>query len=372
MKQKRKVIICILIIFIIIISIFLLLKDNKKEKKVVKEKKEESVWKKSVGNSSLINIYFDKYYGSMIASKDTKENNDEYTLIKEYKCYYEDCNSYGFDEENNYIIIKDDDYLIFNYKNGLYKKINLSKNVYNNIEFLSYDKKIYGLAVSNNYDKYAFYDIKQEKFTTDFIYNEILKDDVASLLDGNFIAVDDNYRYNIINYKSGNIVNSFNNYIGSIGNKKTFYYYEKIEDKYIFYDHDFNLLLGENSFMKYGVSSKGNIALSKDLSSYSIYNKDGILVKSSKPYKQIFLIFNDYIVIEDNDEYLKIIDYDGNVISKITSLSNKTIDLSSCGFKYINGKNLIYLSLFYNDKKNIYYYNIDYNVLESYDINQLS
>lgn len=374
-KNKRKIIFIIIFLFIFVFLIlFAVFKLNKDDKKVNNNKKEDNLkWYVSKGDASLIKFYFSKESGLIVTIKDNEEDiykeSKNYNYINSYKCYLSDCKNYGFNKEKSYVIIKDDGYLIYDYKNNLSKKINLANTNYNSIEFLTYDKKDYGLSVSDSYDKYAFYDLKKEKFTTEFKYKEISLNETACLLNGNFIGIDTNYNY-VVNYKNGNIVNTKDVYIGSIGNKNMVYYYEKYDDKIIFYNDKFDLLLEKNNYLKYGVSDKGNLAITDDLISFSIYNKNGLLVKKSKPYKKIYLILDNYIVLKDNDDYLKIVDYDGNVLSKITYLDeNKTLDLDVSGVKIIDDKKMVYLVVLDDEnEKIVYYYSLENKELYEFKV----
>lgn len=369
MLENKKILSTLLIIFLIISIVTFNIKKENNNKKVIVNK--GTKWLIPKGDAALIKLYKEKetdtLYTVLDKEEDIYKDSLNHTYINSYKCSFSDCKTYGFNKEKSYVIIKDNDYVIYNYDNNSYKKINLPNANYNSISFLTHNKKDYGLVVSDIYDKYAFYDLKREKFTTKFMFKKILTDETACLLNKNIIVLDENLKYQVINYENDKIMVTNDNYIGTIGNDNMVYYYTKENDgKVMLYNNKLKPLLGNNTYLKYGVSSAGNLALSSDLISFDIFNKNGTFVKKSKPYKNIFIILDNYVVVKDNDDYLKIINYDGNIIHKITLLTdNDKVATESSGLKQINGKNVLYLTVINNlNKKTIYYYNFDNKVLD--------
>ena len=105
-------------------------------------------------------------------------------------------------------------------------------------------------------------------------------------------------------------------------------------------------------------TKSGNLVVRNSDESFSIYTKEGILVKKSKNYKKVLLILNDYVIIKDTDDYLKIVNTDGSLLAKYAKLQdNSYLDMSLSGF-YKSGETLIYLFVNKDDGIIRYSYNI--------------
>lgn len=344
MTDRKKTLISILSSFLIVILII----TNNKSLTMKKEKhgndnktvKKEKIWKKPEGNMSSIKIYLDYDLNKIITSKE--EINDNYKYLNEYKCLDSSCTALDYNINNNHIIIKDNDYVIYDYKTNLYKKIVNIDNDCLDVKLLYFENKDYGLALKDQTNNYAFYSFEENKVTTEYTYNDILTNE-ASYLNNCFIAttiLDNKTTYNIVNYNNNTIIGESDSKIKSIGNKNVYYYLEENE-RFKFYKDNFQEINGNDTYTLYGITSMGNLVVSKDNISFAIYNKNGKLIKESKPYKQIYAIIDKYIIVNDNDDELKIIDFDSNIIKKILPL-NDSIDFVSGEYK----NNIIYIDIF--------------------------
>lgn len=365
MSNRRKTLISLLCSFLIVIFIItsnrtlnIKNENNKVNKNTVKNK---SSWIKPEGNLSSIKIYLDEVNNKIIATKE--ENYNSYKYLNEYKCFSSDCKSYEYNIYNNHIIIKDKGYIIYDYKTNLYKKITGLEGNYLNLKLLYFNNEDFGIALMDSYNNYAFYSLKESKVKTDYIYEDILTNE-ASYLEGCFIGItvlDNKVLYNIINYNNGDIVGISDKRIGTIGNKNSIYYYteENINNniKFKIYNDKFNEIRKDSIYSLYGVTNAGNLVASEDNLNFAIYNKNGKLIKESKPYKQVYLIINKYIIVKDNDNILKIIDFDSNVIKKVTSI-NDSMDFISG--EYMSKDKLINIIIFDNNenKKILYSYSL--------------
>ena len=330
-KKLIFIIILVLVIFIIIntISIKKQNKGNKDEKNITKEDKEK--WKISYGTSPGIMVYENENLVTTIKEGETS-NLDGLSFKNTYKCVKEDCKVYDTYYNKKYVLIKDDGYLIYNYKNDLYKSIMLDNMDYNEVSFCAYNNKVYGLFVLNNNGLYAFYSLKDEAFTTDFLYSYINNDNNIIFTKNYFIGAiksyDESLKYYIVNFKTGEKLIESDVMLGAFGNNKYVYYYKNYSNDLNIdaeiYDSNFNLMFDGKRYYDLGVSKAGNIAVS-NYDSFSVYNKNGSLIKTSKNYKQIIIIFNDYVVLVDNDDYLKIVDYDGTVVAKFIKLTDNYV-----------------------------------------------
>ena len=335
MTDRKKTLISILSSFLIVILIITnnksLTMKKEKHKNDNKTVKKERTWKKPEGNMSSIKIYLDYDFNKVITSKE--EINDNYKYLNEYKCLNSNCTVLDYNINNNHIIIKDEGYVIYDYKTNLYKKIANIDNYYLDVKLLYFENKDYGLALKNYTNNYAFYSFKENKVTTEYIYNDILTNE-ASYLNNCFIAttiLDNKTTYNIVNYNNNTIIGKSNNKIKSIGNKNVYYYLEE-NGHFKFYKDNFQEISENDTYALYGITNMGNLVVSRDNTSFAIYNKNGKLIKESKPYKQIYAIVDKYMIVNDNDNELKIIDFDSNVIKKILPL-NDFIDFISGEYK---------------------------------------
>lgn len=371
--KKSSLKIILIIIIMTTIFLFMLLKINKRENKVdivTTTKKKTSSWYVPSGDKNRINIFMYKIDGSLsFTTEDSKESlikDKNYKLIGAYNCKLESCEAYGYNTDQGEVVIYDDDYIIYKYYKNLAKNTKMQVAKYNTIDIMSFNGKDYGLAVSNVNSFYSFYDLKEEKFTTDFKYSNILVNETACLKDGNMIAANESEgKYYVVSYKDGNVKKTSEKYLGSFGNDKAVYYYEQQAEVF---EADANILTSnfkkifDQTYDKYAVTSSGNLILKdKKTETFSIYTPDGKRVKTSKEYKEISIILNDYIVVIDKDDYLKIVDIDGNVIEKYIKLDKNVFLPELSGYITYDGKSGIYLKTedLSSNSYLIYYYIID-------------
>ena len=80
------------------------------------------------------------------------------------------------------------------------------------------------------------------------------------------------------------------------------------------------------------------------------------LIKNSKKYDKVCFLIKDYAVVID-DNYLKIVNYDGNVLAKYDNMSNYSLNYDASGWKKIDDKEGIYLVILNekNEEKEYYY-----------------
>lgn len=362
-KNINKIIFIILIfILLFIIYYFTCIKANTIETETIEEftkQKSKNEWFTPNGETSKIDVYLKTSSNYPIFINQYDENqvklDEEYKIINTYKCETSTCKNYGINQEKNEVIIKDSSYVIYNYKKNKALKINLPDAEYKSIEFLSYKNKDYGLSISNINDMYGFYSLEKEKFTTDFKYTNIFTSEVSGLVKGNISVVissaeniDDN-KYYIVSYDSGKVKKESNTYLGSFSNDDYVYYYENFTDingyDAIIYNDDFEPILKEERHSLFAVTSSGNLIVkNKDENTFSIYTKKGKLVKKSKEYKKVCIVLNDYVVVIDNDDFLKIVDVDGNVVSKFVEMTDNYVFYETLsGLGKIKDKNGIFL-----------------------------
>lgn len=371
-KKKNKKIWVVLIVLLLIIFCFVYLfvnmnNDKKNEKKKEENKKTTTKaktndnWYIPNGTENKINVYISLLDGYPNIIKDDEDSyfksSNEYKILNSYLCTSKTCKGYGISQNSGEVIIYDNGYVIYDYNKNRAMKLKIPNALYNSVEFLSYEGKKYGLAVSNINNLYAFYSFEKEEFTTEFKYTNIFSFEEAGLADGNIsvaIAEDGNYevsKYYIVSYDTGEVKKESNAYLGSFGNKNHVYYYENFSEmdgyEAIIYNDSFKKVLDEELYQLFAVTSSGNLIVkNKDENTFSIYTKNGKLIKKSKEYKEIGVVSNDYISVIDTDDYLKIVNIDGNVAAKFIKMTDNYIfHTMLSGWYKQNGKDGIYLVL---------------------------
>ena len=310
---------------------------NESEKEIKEEVKEERKksdvfisFYKSVSSDYILeyvsNSYKTNYY----------ENDDNYELVGKYQCYNEDC-TYKTGAGTSAVIYDDDDYIVYDIEDEktIELSIDVDKDTYMNAVY--YDGKLYGLSVSGT-DGYAYYDISNDKFVTDYLYDGFNSD--ASLKDGIIIAynaqdINDNSYYIIDNLyyildsKTGKTAYDIGNiaYISAEENNNHIYYLVSSEadgyfGPYNVYNNKFEKIM--DSVTSIGILSNGNFMVKNDKNGFSIYDSKGSLVKESKEYTDVKLVVNDYVAVID-DGYLKLVDYNEDVVATFTEWNDKKI-----------------------------------------------
>lgn len=368
--MKKKFILIITVIFLFLLAIVLIMVNKKEPEKKESENKKSTIasndWYKPDGTSNEIDIYY--YQGqnnhvSVFKNDDKSFMDNLYEYKNTYKCNITDCKLYSFLDDM--AVIKDDKYILYNFVSNKAKKLDLPDTEYNDVRILSSNGKTYGLSVSNINNSYAFYSIKDKKFTTDFKYSNIFYKETDGLSKGYISVVindNDNVKYYVINYNNDSIIHESDTYIGIMGNENYVYFYNDFSDlaevDAFIYNEDFKPIFDRNYDM-FSTTKLGNVIVKNDDDTFSMYNKSGTLVKTSKEYKEILDMVDDYIVVIDKDDYLKIVDYDGNVKAKFDKLYDYEFDDTISGMYFNNKNNVIYIyvtNLSVNENKKVKYY----------------
>lgn len=364
MKKKTKIIIIAILFVAVLVVLLALYFVNKPSKNKPKEEVSKTTitkvdtknWFTPKGNVTTINFYSSGYYDAAVKKGEDESNyvleDSIYKLKNTYKCTTADC--VYFTPLDGFSVIYDDaKYYYYDYENNKAKKISL-EGTFKDINILSYEGKIYGLVLTNDSNLKAFYSYDDEKVTIDYKY-DYMETYNRFLLSKGMLIVGytnefSNYETYIVDYKTGDIkFDAEGANIGTVNNDNTVYYYKNycetdcMEAK--IYNENFKLLFDGEKYSLFDVSTSGNIAVASDgATSYSIYNKNGTLIKKSKEYKTVNLIVNGYIAVVDKDNYLKLIDFDGNVVAKFLELTDDYIFHSMISGWYTeNDKNGIYL-----------------------------
>lgn len=303
---------------------------NEPEKVIKEEVKEEERKKSDVFISFYKSVSSDYLLEYVSSSYKTNyyENDDNYELVGKYQCYNDDC-IYKTGAGTS-AVIYDDNYIVYDIedKKTIELSIDVDKDTYMNAVY--YDGKLYGLSVSG-INGYAYYDISNDKFLTDYLYDGFNSD--ASLKDGNIIAYNaqdmNDYSYYILDNKTGKSIYDSSNivYISAKENNNHVYYLISDADDgyfgpYKVYNNKFEKIM--DNVTSIGILSNGNFMVKNDKNGFSIYDSKGSLVKTSKEYTEIKLVVNDYVAVID-DGYLKLVDYNEDVVATFTEWNDKKI-----------------------------------------------
>ena len=277
--------------------------------------------------------------------------------VATYYCIFSDCKGKYIIDDAPFAIIKDGKkYVIYNYKSNMYKNLKITEEV-SMFDILYYDSEVYGIIVGNDNNKYKIYSLKLNKYLSDYKYTNY-ENNSASLLKGYVLLInnnDENSNYDIINLNDGS-TNTYSNsvysdsYKGfSKGDKNNiFYLIPKIYDEYYKYDlinSNFKTI-ATTDYKFLELDSRGNVIVIQNNNQIVTYNNEGKTIKTSKYYKNIIMLFKGYMFVVDTDNYIKLIDFDDNIVS-IMGINNENYiyhtDLS--GWYKKDNKDAIYLSI---------------------------
>lgn len=335
---------------------------SKDSKDIITKENIESViddgWKTPNGTNGKVKLYESVNSKSLLIASNT--DNDSFLEDKEYyrakytyKCNNSDCSGKRVYEYLNYAVIKDGDFVLYDYVNNKYKTIDVKEEKFSNLELLYYNGKIYGYALINEENHAAIYNLKKEKLVTDYVYTNAFYNENPELVDDNLICMDDNNQY-LINFNTGKEKMSFpnsepfdDNYfmISAAGNGKNIYYlknhgFESIDVEVC--NENFENILDNRRFSNYGVLKNGNIIVKTSDDEFSEFTKKGVLVKESEKYKSVVTIGNEYVGVIDTDDYLKVVNYQGKELARFTKITDKHVihDLLSGWYKTANKEGL--------------------------------
>ncbi len=298
-------------------------------------------------------IYFCKGIGDYYFTNKIYDNNVQ--IINTYECDNSDCQGYAYNKLSNEAIIYDGKYYIYSINSSTKKNINLGNEKYQAINYIYDSTKTYGLVlntyrhVGNDSTFIAnFYNFNtQQNTNTTNEYQSMYS--VDSLLAKGYIFANrkrgnGNYYYtDIVNFNTGEVIKTFSD-VSSFKDNRIGYsaYVSGSDAKINIYDKDFNIIM-EVKDREYGINSDDTITIVKD-NHFEIMSLNNELLYTSKDYKQIVTIVEDYITIIDEDKNLKIIDLNENEKATLVKLTdNLNVHPYISGWYSENGKNGIYI-----------------------------
>ena len=308
---------------------------NQQEQIVEPIKKEDEDKEKSGVKISLYKMDGNDYIFSY-NSNEYKENyyakNNDYELIGDYECYSYSC-KYK-DGAVDQIVVYDDDFILYDVKKDKETVIDLDIDSTDDVRFVIYDNKAYGLQ-TGKYDKYAYFDLNKKKYITDFEYSGFNSDGALKsnkiigykTSDTDEIGMYMKSNYYLIDTKTGKIIheeNDLNAFQAKELNNHIYYtklvYTDSFDGGYDIYNDKFELLF--ENVLQFGLLDNGNIMIKNNKNGFNIYNSKGNLVKESKEYTEVKLIVDNYVAVID-DGYLKLIDSNELEVAKFTEWNDK-------------------------------------------------
>lgn len=300
--RKRNIFkgICLALVLIVIILVAYIVNDklksnkddNNTDKKKINTKQTNDGWYEPTGTAKTINIYG--------YSNEATEYNDKYIFIRETEHEeYDDLNNWKFDYLNTYkctnencvlknqnsgdlstVVIKDGDYLVYNFKTNKAKKIELEENA-NKLNYIDKEEDMCGglgnLCIESHvagkntyYEVYSIADAPSD--STSILIGPNLKPII--------LYTDDDYK---------NDEDRWN----------------KTAEYVTFLDNGNVMYIEGNKFYTY--DSKTN------------------KITESKKYKSVKLISKEYIVVVDNDDYLKVLDLNGKEKAKLVKVTDDMV-----------------------------------------------
>ena len=255
-----------------------------------------------------------------------KGNNDfiytdkeEGSLKGNITCKTEDCEFINAFEK--YVLIKEEDkYYIYNYENNLleFGPFDILNNNYQN-NILAHENILYGILYEKEGIKYI-YNVQLGKNLKNISGDLMITSSklVSTLM----------YKYgyaifkvgdvnNFVNLKTGNvsytIEGALSTFIESIDKDLVYITkYNSNNSKITIYNSNGKQLFGDKEFNEMCLSND-NIILSSD-NNYYIYDLNLKLKLTSKKYDNILKVYEDFIVVVDN-EYLEIIDINESILA---------------------------------------------------------
>ena len=83
------------------------------------------------------------------------------------------------------------------------------------------------------------------------------------------------------------------------------------------YNAEKNRILENIGSIEYDVGNENIAVSSKDNNYFSVYNQKGELVKKSKEYEEVYTIVENYAIVLDKEQNLKLVDFNDNLVEQL-------------------------------------------------------
>ena len=315
--------------------------DGKKTKYTYGEEKEEVKEGKKV---EIYKINYDShYYYSNI-------NENGASLVGTITCKTKDCKYVvAYDK---YVLIKEnEEYYLYNYENDFmeFGPFNLNDEYSYSSNLLEHNNTLYGVYYTEN-GKNNIYNINTGKTFKDVKGSLVLSEmyfDPTVMYKYNYVILSNNNGNNFINLKTGNISYIIKENIGMFieDTKNNIVYmtaYTSDYNKFKVYNSNGKLLFDGKEFSKFEIADGSLIVATEK--NYKIYDNKLNLKVSSKNYDEVLGIYNDFIVVLDNN-HLEILDLNDKVLATFEDEWDENLYFHNMisGWYTENGKYGIYL-----------------------------
>ncbi|HOP65585.1 MAG TPA: hypothetical protein PLX66_00970 [Bacilli bacterium] len=293
--------------------------------------------------STRVAYYKNNIYGLLIEdyTNDTSyfyslSNDKSYSLGVKHTSYF----------ANYFMAVEDDSWALFDYTKNSYTKLPFSTDDYSDVDMVYYQDQLYGyFLLKTGYDigdsgAYSLYSLSAKKIIIESFDRQSYGN--MELLNNAIIL--DNKLYD---FSTGELLYNFSSKfikgeeseevcyeVRAFGNSKATYYFINIdctEGGYGYLlDKNYNILFNgeEKDSCDVAVDLDGNLIINnisedRNSTSFSVYDTSGSLISTSKNYQAVLEVFDDgYVAIKDDDNYLKLITIDGDVVAKFVKLTD--------------------------------------------------
>ncbi len=276
-----------------------------------------------------------------------------------YTCLLKDCELYEYDPITKQSVIREGtNYYLYYHQTKEEKILDIDNTEINQVRFITYEGKNYGLSIGSSKTGYAVYSIEGDKMLTDYIFpgtvsvNRYKGEIVYTALTYNksngasvpTLHVFDFHTKNEIKTVVGlgkyNVYQNEGNslYIGGFPGRADVYSYRVLDDE---------LNSTSSIYSDFGANSDSTITLYEGNSKqFKVINCQQQTVYTSKEYEEVYGVFKDYVLVRDNNS-LKLIDNRGKEIANFLELANNyVVDFINSGWSEENRKYGIYILVY--------------------------
>lgn len=216
---------------------------------------------------------------------------DDYEYLTTYQCDTNDCAYIDTDYEN-YVLFKDGDMIVFDYKKNKVTTLTNLKDDYTYYDFVSNNNKLYGIICSNLDEGESYYSITQNKLVIKdfpgYIYHYD-KDDFITACDEEYdecsIYTLDGKDYTYTTKNTTRIANSS-------------FYFKKMIDLggYIIINSDNELYNDGEAVSSYGLDEENNLIVTEE-TYFKVLNNKFESIHTSNTYDEVYLVIEDKILV---------------------------------------------------------------------------
>lgn len=295
---------------------------------------QDSMTRETIKTDAYLVSTYDNEYGNFI-------------LVDTYECLNKECAGYHYSENLNKALIKDGEYYLYDFSNKNKTKLNINDSNISNIRFVENSSKVFGLYVTKESGKSAFYNLDSNTFVTKYEYGLMYALDSI-----NSVFASSNNNTVLINPNSGSIEKTING-LESISevhiNGNTYYQAYPVSEgpnysRVVLNSNLDRIISNANDEMVSTFNSDSTITMSNNSNHFYTYDINGNLIYTSKEYKSIVKILKDYVVAINNEDDLVILNRSDEVLTTLLKVTSQYhLHPLMSGWYTTNGKNGIYI-----------------------------